>query len=330
MIINMVGPFTVNAPFGTEIAFKKGLEMAGADVFTWDPNLFDGPGVSLSATADATIVFKSCVGREDELARWRRDTVKFKDEPYILYQPDDMRFEHIRQMAVDMRLYCDYFLSFDDGSAQIAQTMGYQNCQKMLVTADPAVYHPTPVCPGREKHKPIDVCFIGSMGDPVAHASRRRMVQIARELGMKHGWHTVFKEDIRDPETIRQLYVQSKVVINHATDVGQGFGLGYGLQCRHFEVALTRTCLLSNRMAGMDVLQHPPFEIFRDETSFKMKLKDLVNDKESRDDVADDLVSWMQIGHLPIHRGIQLMRYIEEIRARSRTHEYIEEIEKIL
>lgn len=319
MIINIIGPFVVNAPFGTEIAFRKGLEAVGCHVNVWDPNTDQRPCVELDATADATVVFKGCVGRENELdAAVSRDT-------RILYQPDDMRFPHIRQLAANMRQFCDHFLSFDESSARIAETMGYKNCRKMLVTADPDVYHPDDFVKRRNvsaaagqktaiwEERPIDVCFIGSMGDPVAHASRRRMVQIAEGLGKKHGWLVVAKEGIRDPETIRQLYCQSKVVINHATDVGQGFGSGYGLQCRHFEVALTRTCLLSNRMLGVQLDQHPPFSVFTDELSFEAALCALVKNDFYRETIAEDLLAWMQIGHLPIHRGVELMRYIEDI-----------------
>lgn len=305
MIVNMVGPFTVNAPFGTEIAFKKGLEQAGITVCSWDPNLPEGPFDRLSDIADATIVFKSCVGRENELMSFKLSTTR----PYILYQPDDMRFPHIRQMAVDMRKLCDHFLSFDDESARIAEAMGYMNCRKMLVTADPDVYHSGDLLDDR----PIDVCMVASLGDPAAHASRRRIAQIARDYGKKKGWRVEIHDGIRDPEQIRRLYCRSKVVINHATDVGQPFGLGYGLQCRHFEVALTRTCLLSNRLCGVPLDLHPPFEVFEDEKDFTSKMRWLVENESIRRDYADDLFSWIMIGHLPIHRGMDLKKYIKDI-----------------
>lgn len=232
MKLNLIGPFQVNAPFGTEIAFAKGLRQLGVTVVEIDPNV-DTRLNSLHDGADATIVFKSCVGHEEEL----RNSLP----PVIVYQPDDARFPHIREMMMLMRGYSDLFLSFDRYGADVAKTMGYRVAEELLLTADPELYSPSPSPIERD----IDVSFIGSLGDPVAHASRRKMCTLVQNEAIKRGWKTHF-EQTQDIQRVVDIYRRSKVVLNHATDVGQPFGFGFGLQCRHFEVSMTGTCLLSN------------------------------------------------------------------------------------
>lgn len=240
MRLNLVGPFIVNFPFGTEIAFAKGLRRIGHHVTEVDPNI-DVEMIGLETHADATIVFKSCVGSERFL--------KSLTGPVIVYQPDDARFPHIREMMLMMREYADLFLSFDDHGANVAKTMGYRVAETLLLTADDELY-----CPSTEPiERDIDVCFIGSMGDPVAHASRNRMCQIVKAEADRRGWKFLYGQTKNeDVDKVIDAYRRSKVVINHATDVGQPFGYGYGIQCRHFEVAMTRTALLSNKMYKQD------------------------------------------------------------------------------
>jgi hypothetical protein len=259
---NLVGPFVVNAPFGTEIAFAKGLRRIGHEVVEIDPNL-DKEMVGLQNTADATVVFKSCVGNERFL--------KSLKHPVVVYQPDDARFPHIRQMMLMMREYSDLFLSFDDHGASVAKTMGYRAAETLLLTADDELYCPS----ASESQRDIDVSFIGSLGDPVAHASRRRMIEIAQDEATKRGWKTAFGTT-QDIPTILDTYRRSKVVLNHATDVGQPFGTGYGLQCRHFEVAMTKTALLSNKLFGVNPYESLSFVQFEDESSLRSLLVELV------------------------------------------------------
>lgn len=234
MRLNLVGPFVVNAPFGTEIAFAKGLRREGHEVIEVDPNVDTGLD-GMDQSADATVVFKSCCGNERHLRRLKG--------PIVVYQPDDARFPHIREMMLMMRSYSDLFLSFDDHGATVAKTMGYRAAETLLLTADDELYCPSPEPIERD----IDVSFIGSLRHPTAHASRRFMCQIVQAEGRRRGWNVTIAECQHIP-TVLDIYRRSKVVLNHATDVGQSFGNGYGLQCRHFEVSMTRTCLLSNRI----------------------------------------------------------------------------------
>jgi hypothetical protein len=105
MNLNLIGPFCVNNPFGTEIAFAKGLKRMGHGVNTVDPNV-ESQFEAIDRDADATVVFKSCVGHEDRLLTGLRG-------PVVIYQPDDARFPHIKKMMLDMRRWSDLFLSFD-------------------------------------------------------------------------------------------------------------------------------------------------------------------------------------------------------------------------
>ena len=298
MRINLVGPFKVNAPFGTEIAFAKGLRRIGHEAIEVDPNV-DREMVGLRNDADATVIFKSCVGAEQYLKSLRH--------PIVVYQPDDARFPHIRQMMLDMRQYADLFLSFDDHGADVARTMGYRAAETLLLTADDELYCPSPEPIERD----IDVSFIGSMGDPVAHASRRRMVDIVRREAERRGWVTVFGSTQNIPWVL-DVYRRSKVVLNHATDVGQEFGWGYGIQCRHFEVGMTRTALLSNYSYG-DEPTSPLCSLFCDEETLVERLGSLINDKryDARGQISYDQIMRF---HRPEHRAAQLVDFIERNR----------------
>lgn len=293
MKLSLVGPFQVNKPFGTEIAFAKGLREFGVEVVEVDPNLdenLDG----IARDSDAIIVFKTCVGHEPHLERFHR--------PIIVYQPDDARYPHIRQMMLMMRRYSDLFLSFDEYSTQVAKTMGYRSCETLLLTADPSLYspHPDPIV------RDIDVSFIGSFGDSIAHTSRRKVAELVTAHGKGRRWQTIFGTTQNIPELV-DIYRRSKVVLNHATDVGQPFGYGYGLQCRHFEVGMTRTCLLSNQLYGDD--HDLSFPIYFDEYSLISQLEYLL-ETDDWYDAGGRLYRDVMNNHLPIHRARQLVDFI--------------------
>lgn len=292
MRLNLIGPFVVNAPFGTEIAFSKGLKRTGHTVIEVDPNVDAGLD-GMDQTADATLVFKSCCGNERHLKRLKG--------PVVVYQPDDARFPHIREMMLMMRRYSDLFLSFDHYGAGIAKQMQYRDAETLLLTADDELY-----CPGPAE-RDIDISFIGSLGDPIAHSSRRRMCDIVQTEAQKNGWKVAFGTT-QDIPQILDVYRRSKIVLNHATDVGQGFGTGFGLQCRHFEVGLTRTCLLSNMHAGLPFPLN--FPEFFDEGSLILQLEWLLEDAEAREHHAGWLFDQIQNGHLPQHRAQQLVDFI--------------------
>lgn len=304
MHLNLIGPFVVNAPFGTEIAFAKGLQRLGHEVIEVDPNV-DQEMIGLRNDADATVVFKSCVGAERFLTSLRH--------PIVVYQPDDARFPHIRQMMLMMRKYAALFLSFDDHGAAVARSMGYRAAETLLLTADDELYRPSPTPIERD----IDVSFVGSMGDPVAHASRRRMCEIVSDEARRRGWKFVvtsgvypggvYKDGIA-ADTV-EIYQRSKVVLNHATDVGQAFGWGYGIQCRHFEVGMTRTALLSNYSYDEEPTV-PLCSLFCDEQTLVERLTKFI--EGGRDYEARGAISYDQIRkrHMPEHRAAQLVDFI--------------------
>lgn len=302
MRLNLIGPFVVNAPFGTEIAFAKGLRQAGHEVNEVDPNI--GPMHNLDSLADATVVFKSCCGREDELEHLQG--------PVIVYQPDDARFPHIREMILMMRKHSDLLLSFDQYGARMAKTVGYRSAETLLLTADPSLYSPGPGHGGIVPSfvdRDIDVSFIGSMGSPTAHASRWRMLNRAAILAKEFGWKTHF-ETTQDIPKIVDVYRRSKVVLNHATDVGQPFGTGFGLQCRHFEVGMTGTCLLSNVLLDKDEkLPRLRFPTFSGE-DLEERLVETIMEKRY-EAAATDLYQDIMAGHMPVDRAKQLVDFIE-------------------
>ncbi len=291
MLLNLVGPFIVNAPFGTEIAFAKGLRRLGHEVSEVDPNV-DVEMRALRNDADATLVFKSCCGAERFLKSLRH--------PVIVYQPDDARFPHIRQMMLMMREYADLFLGFDNHGVEVAHQMGYRSSETLLLTADDELYCPSSVPLKRE----IDVSFVGSLGDPVAHASRRKMIEIVQREADVRGWNTAFGSTQDIPQVL-EVYRRSKVVLNHATDVGQEFGWGYGLQCRHFEVGMTRTPLLSNY--SYSAIPGGLCRSFCDEQSLIERVTDMIENESDFGDIAYDVI---RREHMPEHRAAQLVEFI--------------------
>lgn len=291
MLLNLVGPFIVNAPFGTEIAFAKGLRRLGHEVSEVDPNV-DVEMRALRNDADATLVFKSCCGAERFLKSLRH--------PVIVYQPDDARFPHIRQMMLMMREYADLFLGFDNHGVEVAHQMGYRSSETLLLTADDELYCPSSVPLKRE----IDVSFVGSLGDPVAHASRRKMIEIVQREADVRGWNTAFGSTQDIPQVL-EVYRRSKVVLNHATDVGQEFGWGYGLQCRHFEVGMTRTPLLSNY--SYSAIPGGLCRSFCDEQSLIERVTDMIENESDIGDIAYDVI---RREHMPEHRAAQLVEFI--------------------
>lgn len=295
MKLNLIGPFVVNAPFGTEIAFSKGLRKIGHEVNEVDPNV-DPLMAKMDPLADVTVVFKTCCGHEDQL-----DSLQ---GPVIVYQPDDARFPHIRQMMLMMRKYSNLFLSFDDHGATVAKSMGYRAAETLLLTADPELYSPSPETIERD----IDISFVGSLGDPAAHASRREMLKIIHREGDKRGWKRHF-EITQDIPRVVDIYRRSKIVVNHATDVGQQFGTGFGLQCRHFEVGMTRTALLSNQRIGIDPPYPLQFVSFFDEHSLVSQIEYMLEDENWKEH-GEKLYQDIRDGHMPEHRAHQLISFI--------------------
>jgi hypothetical protein len=303
MRLNLVGPFIVNAPFGTEIAFAKGLRQLGHAVVEVDPNV-DGEMRGLETYADATVVFKSCVGSEKYLHSLRG--------PVVVYQPDDARFSHIREMMLMMRQHSDLFLSFDEYGSEVAKTMGYRASETLLLTADPDLYCPSPEPIERD----IDVCFIGSMGDPVAHSSRNKMCQIVKAEADRCGWKFLYGQTRNeDIAKVVDAYRRSKVVINHATDVGQPFGYGYGLQCRHFEVGMTKTAFLTNTVYDRDrVREYGEWNSFDSEDDLLKQLHLMLPQQNLLEEMAQRGYDCIMKKHLPKHRAAELVDFIERNR----------------
>lgn len=293
MLVNMVGAFIRNFPFGTEIAFKKGLERRGVEVNAIDPSY---PDQIFMVDADATIVFKwmdSYLGQLHECSGVK-----------IVYQPDDARFPHIRNMIAGMRDHVDHFLSFDDFGSRVAREMGYKNAETLLLTADDELY-----CPASDPiARDIEVSFVGSLTGGSNHASRLRMCQMIRREADRRRWRTWFGSTENITE-ILDIYRRSKVVLNHATDVGQDFGSGFGLQCRHFEVGMTKTALISNQTIGTPHT-NLPFLSFSDDRTLIEAVEWIVYDEERWINAGRALYDAIMSSHKPEHRADQLIDFI--------------------
>lgn len=291
MRINLVGAFIRNAPFGTEIAFKKGFDrLGGHSVTTIDPDYPDQPW---DHEADATIVFKW-------LPEHLHGELERTSGKKIVYQPDDLRFPHIKNMMVEMRKLCDYAFTFDDDGARLAKEYGYREAQRLLLTADDDLYRPLP-----DVEKDIDVSFVGSLTGGANHASRMKMCALVSTIP---GITTKFTTDLYDIEQLVQIYNRSKIVLNHATDVGQPFGHGYGYQCRHFETGFTRACVLSNFIDNETVLKN--IITFSSAQDLVLSIQQLLARPVTRKHLADELFDELKAAHRPEHRAQEMVDLI--------------------
>ena len=293
MRINLVGAFTRNFPFGSEIAFAKGLtRIGGHRVTTVDPSL---PGQELDHRADVTLVFVDAGKYNDELTK--TDGVK------VVYQPDDSRFPHVAQSMEHMRKYCDYALTFDQYGAMFAEDIGYRLSRRLLLTADDELYVRKPLV-----SKQIDLCFVGNISHGEHHVSRMKMVDLLEQAGFR----VAVLNGMYDTRRIVEIYNGSKIVLNHATDVGQSFGKGYGYQARHFEAGMTGACVLSN-----DVIDEPDepvsgFVKFWDEESLLEMAYQLLRSENMRRERADELFMNISRNHRPEHRARELVEFFEK------------------
>jgi hypothetical protein len=293
MRLNMVGAFIRNRPFGTEIAFAKGLRELGVEVNEVDPGY---PDQSFLGEPDATIVFKYL----EPGPSGYRDALVEVNGPKIVYQPDDVAFPHIQQMMREMRQYCEYAFMYDDRGVAFAESLEFKKSKQLLLTADPILYHP------KDFPKTVDLCFVGSLTLGANHAGRRRMIDV---LKATNEFRIGVASELFDIERINNIYNYSKVVLNHATDVGQPFGHGFGLQCRHFEAGMAGACVLSNVVDNDSSLVG--FDTFSSEEELVSKARALVTDDDLRDAFADTLYENILDHHLPVHRAQEIVNFVK-------------------
>jgi len=306
MKIDMIGAFRRNYPFGTEIAFMLGLRKIGVDVGWWDPSVkcydnWHGP-----KSVDAIIMFNDGGPDTYDVCRSYRDAGAMTIE----YQLDDIRAPGIRDMMARLCGCCDYAFTFDKTGADVAEKeLGYKRAKKLLVTADPDLYR----CLGK-RTKDIDFCFIGNYSNPVMHKSRRRMLNVL----VQSGFERVVSLTFFDPMHVNVIYNRSKVVLNHATDVGQEFGSGYGYQCRHFEAGFAGSCVMSNVLLDDEGDGPKTFVQFHDEESLIENAHELIHmydDGSSLyESIAEALSSELNDKYRPEHRAKEIVEFIEEMR----------------
>lgn len=294
MLINMVGAFIRNKPFGTEIAFAKGLRDIGVEINEYDPSVLSKV-FPYRDDADATIVFKWLDDHD-------RGVLRLVPGPKIVYQPDDVAFPHIQEMMRKMREVCDYAFMYDDRGVKFAESLGYNKAQRLLLTADPDLYRPIDGV-----KKDIDVSFIGSLTAGGNHKSRVKMCQIVSGMA---GLRSHFQGDVYDIGKIVEIYNRSKVVLNHATDVGQPFGQGFGYQCRHFEAGFTGACILSNEVTNRQPGDPQMMFTFDDEQNLVARLRFLVDRPDLCKQQGDDLYEELMENHRPTNRALEITEFI--------------------
>jgi len=290
---NLVGAFIRNKPFGTEIAFQKGLERIGETVTTIDSGY---PDQKFDENADATVVFKW-------IEPFYKEALKRIGGKKIVYQPDDLRFPHIKQMMIDMRELCDHAFTFDEDGALLARKYGYGSTRRLLLTADNSLYYPI-----RKVHKDIDVCFIGSLSAGANHVSRVKMCNIVSKIpNIKF----VAASELFDIKKLNEIYNRSKIILNHATDVGQPFGHGFGYQCRHFEAGFTKSLVLSNTIDNERELHC--LSTFSNEMNLVSEIDGWLNAGSLREEKAQAYWDELYGAHLPEHRAQEMVEFVRSV-----------------
>lgn len=297
MKLNMIGSFVRNAPFGTEIAFEKGLKEIGVDVATWDPS--SNMGTHWHSSPDAIIMFKDHGSHAHDVIEYCKSNGAIS----IVYQPDDMRAPGIHDMMKDLRDICDYAFTFDQYGAATALDLGYEKTEQLLLTADTSLYFPI-----EGIQKDIDFCFVGNFCNSIMHKSRIKMINLLKGAG-----HNVIATTTFDTHLINTLYNRSKVVINHATDVGQPFAHGYGIQCRHFEAGFTGAAFLTNSI--LDVSSDLPqnMSTFHSEDDL-LKVASYLIKPVSPTRSGKKLYAELMKNHRPVHRARQIVNFIEGVK----------------
>lgn len=287
MKVNLVGAFIRNFPYGSEIAYAKGFKEIGCQVNTVDPSYQDQ---KLIKDADITILFNDIQG-------YVRELVEETSGVKIAYQSDDSQFAHVKESMIRMLKYCDHALTFDVEGANIAKELGYKKSRQILLSADNELY-----TPDDSITKSIDFCFIGNFSNVVVHKSRRHMIEV-----LSKKYKVGYAESVYDPRQISRTYNASKVVLNHATDLGQPFGSGYGYQCRHFEVGFSKTCLLSNKVLGENKLFN--FFTFGSEKELLDQADFLMSNDTNRRNCAEQFYDELYKNHLPKHRAQEILEF---------------------
>lgn len=291
---NLVGAFVRNNPFGTEIAFRKGLERIGETVTAVDPST---NSLNFDHNPDVTVVFKYVDPGP------YREMISALPGKKIIYQVDDLRFPHIRQMMTEMLPLCPNALTFDADGANMSFSLGYKAADRLLLTADNVLYRRMPKMP-----KDIDVSFVGSLTGGDNHKSRRRMIEIVREKFPK--LNVVVASELFDIGKICEIYNRSKIVLNHATDVGQPFGTGYGYQCRHFEAGFSGACVLSNAVVNEDAIVS--IMEFNGEESLVTMIDSLLDSNIYRH-YGDKLYRELNALHTPENRAHDFVRFARSL-----------------
>ena len=260
MRLNLVsGGWTRNSPWGTEHAFAKYLQADGHTVTRVHTGETD---FSFDRDADVSVCFKDVKDRvADELLKFRG--VK------VVFQPDDIRFPDTREDMSYMRQLCDHALVFEpDGIGVATDELGYKRVARVMIPVDADIYRPNV-----NFAKVFDVCFVGNMSREPRHASRWKMRRIiAEELpNVRSVFMTQFGVSV-----INQWYNQSRIVLHHATDVGQEFGTGYGYQSRHFEAGYSGACVLSNEVLNEERM--PGLNVFTSERDLVSQVRRLLKD----------------------------------------------------
>lgn len=201
--------------------------------------------------------------------------------------------ERVAEALGEAPWYDRYFF-INSASVQAAKAAGYDHAAYLPHAVDPAVFRPLP---GIEKD--LDFCFVGLWS-----RKRQQYIEAALDVarsGAVYGpkW---FRKTFRDPrlrrvvkgryiggEALVRLYNRAKVVVN-VTEWGAGAGAKRsGMTMRLFEVPATRSLLLTDSSADIELAIEPGEHVatFDDVGDFRKKLAFYLANAEVRERIAE-------------------------------------------
>jgi glycosyltransferase involved in cell wall biosynthesis len=215
----------------------------------------------------------------------------------------------------------DRYFFINSASVAAARAAGYEHAAYLPHAVDPGVFRPLP---GTEKD--IDFCFVGLW-------SRKRQQYIDAALdvtgsGAVYGpkW---FRKTFRDPrlrrvmkgryiggEALVRLYNRTKVVVN-VTEWGAGAGTKRsGMTMRLFEVPATRSLLLTDSSADIELAIKPGEHVatFDDLDDFRKKLAFYLANAGARERIAEQGFAHVRTSCTYDTMAERLIRAYDEVR----------------
>lgn len=208
MKILLIGPIFANRLHGAEVGIYSALQELGVDVVAYDPRtrLYDDPRIAqpteipvekFSPTDEFDFVLCPGPGAADAVVPLLQRVHGVK----VLWNSEPIRLDHYREKVARQSNLFDVHFTFDESEIPLYEKLGI-GAYWLPQAFNPDWYKPLP----DTETRPIDVCFVGSIGGKWVH----RMHLIHR-LSSRFKIHT---QTVFDARVVNGLYNSSKLVLN--------------------------------------------------------------------------------------------------------------------